>query len=130
MGSSATIAKFCSLVHRVNHFRYPRARARGASRRFQIRFHFLVQQRGPSSTAPRLEALAEPTVPPARLDANGAAAAAVLPGRRRWPPAPPRRRDGYAAVRAQEKGRVNHFRYPRARAREGRRADSRSVFIF
>ena len=27
-------------------------------------------------------------------------------------------------------GRVNHFRYPRARAREGRRADSRSVFIF
>ena len=59
-----------------------------------------------------------------------AAAAAVLPGRRRWPPAPPRRRDGYAAVRAQEKGRVNHFRYPRARAREGRRADSRSVFIF
>ena len=163
-----------------------RARARGAARQFQIRFHFLVQQRGPSRrrrgwrrwpsrpcrrrgstpmalprrpsyavaaegrprlraavmtastisvtlarararggapipdpfsffssaartelTAPRLEALAEPTVPPARLDANGAAAAAELRGGCRRPPAPPRRRDD----------RVTHFRYPRARAR-------------
>ena len=70
-------------------------------------FSFFSSAARTESTAPRLEALAEPTVPPARLDANGAAAAAELRGGCRRPPAPPLRRDDG----------VNHSCHLHARAR-------------
>ena len=79
---------------RVNHFRYPRARAReapGADSR--SRFH---------------------------CDAEAAA------GR----PRPRAATLGHAAVRAQELLRVNHFRYPRARARGARRRFQIAVSFF
>ena len=56
-----------------------RARARGVAP-IPDPFSFFSSAARTELTAPRLEALAEPTVPPARLDANGAAAAAELRG--------------------------------------------------
>jgi hypothetical protein len=95
---------------RVNHFRHPHARARGADCR--SRFHFLVSAARTGPTAPRSDGAG-------RADcAAGAAAAAELRRHRRWPPVPPRRRRVSASTM------LGNY----TRARGGRRV--RSVFSF
>ena len=168
---------------RVNHFRYPHARARGARCRFQIAVSFFSFS-GATPALPRLAALAaagagggaqsRPSYavaaegrPRLRAAVGGLrrvlaldfqvgfpAGAVVLfihwrwqpTGAgdlffmdRRWPsdaeaaagrPRPRAATLGHAAVRAQELLRVNHFRYPHARARGARRRFQIAVSFF
>ena len=96
---------------RVNHFRHPHARARGARRRFQIAVSFF----GFSGATPARRGWRRwpPTVP--------SSIAAELGGGCRTPPAPPRRRRGL---------RVNDSRHPHARARGARRRFQIAVSFF
>ena len=170
---------------RVNHFRYPHARAReapGADSR--SRFHFLVSAARTAPALPRLAALAadgagggaqsRPSYavaaegrPRLRAAVGGLRRVLALDFQvgfpagavglfihwrwqptgagdlffmdRRWPsdaeaaagrPRPRAATLGHAAVRAQELLRVNHFRYPHARARGARRRFQIAVSFF